>query len=385
MLYIGGTRRDPWLDFLRAIAICGVLISHSAFIFPRAGGIPPTLMLFGVLGVELFFVLSGFLVGGILYETFTRRPAGFEWLIEFWINRWLRTLPNYFLFLGLNVLLVYIVYKVIPDFHLFLVFAQSLAWAPGPLYPESWSLAVEELFYLCFPLLLLLTPLFRFPRPVAFLVCGLLTFLAAFLARVGAILVWDADFNTLRVGTVFRLDALMVGVFAYYAYRHWKISGRFFLIVVATTLLTMASCIYVFNFGTLDRDTLCRMFLFPVISLGFALLLLGGLQPNGLPTWLAAVVAPVALWSYSMYLTNFFVVKIMLLTLPLAQPDEILYSALLVACFFVATVLLSALCYRWLERPIMLFRPSAVDWVVKVLRSQKGIGPAAAAPVAKVR
>ncbi|HEX7914772.1 acyltransferase family protein, partial [Rudaea sp.] len=83
------------LDAWRALAILLVLVGHASFWF-----LPLTRELdvwysLAFLGVELFFVLSGFLIGGILIDKF--RSGSFH-LRQFWIRRWLRTLPNYFLF-----------------------------------------------------------------------------------------------------------------------------------------------------------------------------------------------------------------------------------------------------------------------------------------------
>ena len=59
-------------------------------------------------GVELFFVLSGFLIGGILIKTFQKDNSfGIKTISNFWIRRWFRTLPNYDLILILNIIVVY--------------------------------------------------------------------------------------------------------------------------------------------------------------------------------------------------------------------------------------------------------------------------------------
>src|SRR5215212_7307756 len=98
----GGTRhseRIPELDGIRAVAIWGVFLAHALFRFDSAegafAGIPsPVLQLVahGWLGVDLFFLLSGFLITGILIDS-KDRPRYFR---NFYIRRVLRIMPLYF-------------------------------------------------------------------------------------------------------------------------------------------------------------------------------------------------------------------------------------------------------------------------------------------------
>ena len=59
----------------------------------------------GPIGVELFFVLSGFLIGGILIKIFDNTEFTFADVRRFWIRRWFRTLPNYWLILSINIII----------------------------------------------------------------------------------------------------------------------------------------------------------------------------------------------------------------------------------------------------------------------------------------
>src|ERR1039458_8648984 len=85
-------RRNFGLDALRAAAIMMVLLCHMT----------GALKFLGIYGVELFFVLSGFLIGDILIRSAARKGRfEFKDLTEFWTRRWFRTLPNYYWFLAL--------------------------------------------------------------------------------------------------------------------------------------------------------------------------------------------------------------------------------------------------------------------------------------------
>ena len=102
------------LDLLRCFAIGGVVLSHSlGFIYPYVPavnlGFLGQLHLYhlghlGFYGVELFFVLSGYLIGGLLVRQGEELSKVTE-LKRFYLRRWFRTLPNYYLFLGINFIL----------------------------------------------------------------------------------------------------------------------------------------------------------------------------------------------------------------------------------------------------------------------------------------
>ena len=95
------TARIIGLDLVRAAAIAMVLLAHMSEL---TGARWPATWVFrvgGLIGVETFFALSGFLVGGILYRSLV---GGTFSLPRFWRRRWLRTIPAYLFFLALNVL-----------------------------------------------------------------------------------------------------------------------------------------------------------------------------------------------------------------------------------------------------------------------------------------
>ena len=141
-------QRNTGLDLIRATAIGFVLLSHmGTFTY-----MPDNLnYMLGYWGVELFFVLSGFLIGRILINNLINNVT----IFSFWKRRWLRTLPSYFLFLSVNTVIAITMqwgigkWKVIT----YLIFVQNLYFPASPnFFLESWSLSVEEWFYISIPL-----------------------------------------------------------------------------------------------------------------------------------------------------------------------------------------------------------------------------------------
>lgn len=151
------------LDGVRFISILAVLWHHSPLWWHNnplysAAKSAPMIANRGFLGVDLFFVLSGFLITTLLLREEARKGrfsiAGFYW------RRALRILPVYFLLVtGLSI--YYIFFKgqteyapLVPYYYLFMA---NFLNTDIPLLAPTWSLSVEEQFYFCWPLLLLFT------------------------------------------------------------------------------------------------------------------------------------------------------------------------------------------------------------------------------------
>jgi peptidoglycan/LPS O-acetylase OafA/YrhL len=140
-------RRNASLDILRAAAILAVLACHTANNVLPAESTLRQMLGVGGRGVDLFFVLSGFLLGQQLFKEAAR--TGTVDVRRFWIRRWLRTLPAYYACL-LALFAAYIaVGKAEKIDWRYLVFLQNyLPDAERPYFGITWSLCVEEHFYL---------------------------------------------------------------------------------------------------------------------------------------------------------------------------------------------------------------------------------------------
>jgi peptidoglycan/LPS O-acetylase OafA/YrhL len=86
------------LDILRSMAILFVVYYHGYVLISNIGS-EDLLVNWVPDGVTIFFVLSGFLIGGIFIRTLQQPFFSFKSLLNFWIKRWFRTLPNYYLVL----------------------------------------------------------------------------------------------------------------------------------------------------------------------------------------------------------------------------------------------------------------------------------------------
>ncbi|PTT77482.1 hypothetical protein DBR42_25095 [Pelomonas sp. HMWF004] len=143
--------RLPGLDLLRSIAIVWVMLFHS-FV---AGGLGPDfawLSRYGWAGVDIFFVLSGFLIGSQLLQTLQRGQR--LSLPDFYARRAWRILPAFTV-----VLAVYLAFPVLREepgleaWWQFATFTLNLFidYGSNQAFSHAWSLCVEEHFYLLFP------------------------------------------------------------------------------------------------------------------------------------------------------------------------------------------------------------------------------------------
>jgi peptidoglycan/LPS O-acetylase OafA/YrhL len=184
-------RRIFGLDILRAFAILFVLLQHGSYLLPKKLKYYNHFIVID--GVTIFFVLSGFLIGGILIKTLERGPSkniGFKTLLHFWKRRWYRTLPAYFFMLLLLCLIWYLnsdstIKDVLILTHKYFIFSQNLISNHPWFFPEAWSLSVEEWFYLITPLLIfLLIIVFKISARKSTLLVAFVILLATTLIRL---------------------------------------------------------------------------------------------------------------------------------------------------------------------------------------------------------
>ena len=200
------------LDGIRGLSVAAVLAFHAG------------LVVGGYLGVTCFFVLSGFLITSILLEEWdaTKHIS----LRNFFVRRALRLLPAVYavliVTLGLSQLSILEKGRVTPAAALYVFFyvsnwARAFLWCRLGVVDHTWSLAIEEQFYLLWPLLLL-TCLRRRVRPRA-LVALLLVAIAASTCLRAFLYRGPSDFRRVASGTDTMADALLIGVLTAVALR----------------------------------------------------------------------------------------------------------------------------------------------------------------------
>jgi len=372
------TDRVFGLDLLRAAAILSVICAHGfVVLYPHFGSVLGFFGHGGFYGVELFFVLSGFLIGQILIR---QGPAlGHAGSVAvFYVRRWFRTLPLFFLFLAINVWLEF----QFRQHHVGVsealshgFFLRNLTGFHMSFFPESWSLAIEEWFYLLFPaaLWLGLKITKRFDGVFLSAAFAFFTFstVARMLAAGDPAATWSEG---QRMVVIYRFDALMLGMFAAWLSVRFPVRWRKHRLLVALAGLTLLFWMYAtlwkienhqLAFG--DDSYFARTFRFTLVSLGFALLLPWAsawklTRENSCST----AVRRIALWSYGLYLVHLPVFLIVTEFVFRDSNKSLLRALASFALQIGGAIVLSALLYRFFESHCTRLREKAAPAIAGI-------------------
>ncbi len=358
-------QRLPGLDLLRAIAIVWVMLFHSFIV----GGLGPDfawLSRFGWAGVDIFFVLSGFLIGSQVLRPLQRgEPFSFS---GFYARRAWRILPAFGVVLALYVFFPTL--REVPGLQSWWQFATftlnlSIDSAHNPAFSHAWSLCVEEHFYLVFPLLAWW--LTRRPSASTFIgVCAAVV-VAGIVLRTT---VWLHDtaldpprnwfLEDLYYPTWMRLDGLLMGVvlatlrvWRAQAWARWQRRSN---AVLLGGLAVTCVAFWLFRERT---GLLANALGWPLLSFGFGLLVFAGADRRSLlGRWRVPGAGWIAAISYSLYLSHKIAFHLVQATFG-AQLQG--HAVVAFASYALAVLLLGAALHYLIERPFLRLRERAKD------------------------
>ncbi|MGP3192967.1 acyltransferase family protein [Serratia marcescens] len=342
---------NPWLDLCRASAIFMVMLSHGrGFLIPIIPS-AQALKFGGFLGVELFFSLSGFLIGKIIFDKYENSKGTFEWIPSFWFRRWMRTYPSYIVFLILNLSLANSIRpETYPNILEFSTFTQSLLTPHPSFFGEAWSLSVEEVFYFLFPIAIS-SFFFVCKRKTTSLILAICTiFLLSLALRVNAVTQSQMTFNEVRSTALYRLDSLMIGVIFSWLFLSKKINT---VIKLGTLLIPVSVYISSKPDSFMDSSAFLKIFLFYMASIGSACLIVSFYHVS-LPSKIKVLTSNMARWSYSAYLINLPVIY----TINYYIPKQTSFAGciLMWLLFMTSTITLSKFTYQIFEERVLKLR-----------------------------
>jgi peptidoglycan/LPS O-acetylase OafA/YrhL len=355
--------RSIQLDILRAIAILMVLTTHI-FLFQKPTWWNGWAIGAGWAGVDLFFVLSGFLISRLLFSEYQKTRGIAYWRFAF--RRGMKIWPPFF-----SVSVIYLVWgfwSSHPHRWFLVPFAHDILFMDSYVqgtFGHFWSLAVEEHFYIVLPIVLYAMLRSAKPNssdpfssmPVLFLIVAV----AVLGARIAThLLLPQFSYFTHFFPTHLRIDSLEFGVLLgycslFHADRFWKFIQKRRWILLPISFALISPCIIFGQTGDIiaPPNPFLYTFGFTSIYLGFGLLMVLFFQTPipvaGLFGYLGRSMAGIGKYSYSIYLWH--------LPLILAlQKYSIMKSHVALIPYYVACILLGIAFAKLIEIPSLRLR-----------------------------
>ncbi len=354
------------LDLVRAAAILFVVFSHiyyligsnDAFLISLSG-------LFGYLGVEMFFVLSGFLIGGILLKLVVKNDLTFTSLLVFLKRRWFRTLPNYYLVLFINVLLSLLFNYYSSSWWNYLFFGQNLINHNITFFTESWSLSVEEWSYIILPIVLFfcIKLLRNFNKKYLFLIVVTALILLFHFIRfwnykinpVTSLEIWNVNVKSVVIN---RIDTILFGfILAWLHYFYASILKKYsvYLFIISLHLFVFQFFLLnAFGFNINASPLYYNVIYFTLSSSIIFLAMPVFIYWKSTKTILSKPVTFISKISYSVYLLHYSIISYLLKYF--FDAYYITNAFLIIFLYLLITLLSSFLLYHYFEKPIMDLR-----------------------------
>ncbi|SFA74478.1 Peptidoglycan/LPS O-acetylase OafA/YrhL, contains acyltransferase and SGNH-hydrolase domains [Flavobacterium swingsii] len=355
------------LDVIRALAILLVLFSHVYYLIDSINPLVISLSgLSGFTGVELFFVLSGYLIGSILLRQYITDDFSLQSIFVFLKRRWFRTLPNYYLILFVNLGIAFLLGYPSQYWYKYFFFFQNFKTYSIGFFSESWSLSVEEWTYILLPFSLFLALKFgnKLSRKWTFLATILLLIVLAHIFRyfnmknsdISTMEIWNTNLKSI---VIYRFDTILYGVllaWLYQFYAHFLDKYKTYFLILAVHLFVLQFIILnVLGVDIISCPTYFKVFYFTLSSMIFFLVLPYFVFWKTSQSVFSTSVTFISKTSYAVYLIHYSIV-VVLFKYVLSQLYYQLPTSLVLFIYFGITFSLSYILYRFFEKPIMNLR-----------------------------
>lgn len=334
------------LDHLRALAILLVFIYHYRM-FEHPSWID-TIGWIGWTGVDLFFVISGFLISNQLFREMKEKQT--LDLRTFYIKRFFRIIPPYVFTLFLYFCIpAFREREALPSIWKFITFTQNygLDVIQKGTFSHAWSLCIEEQFYLMLPAILLL---FYNTKSIRYLTFGIIflilvsVFMRYFswneyiVPNVGNSDFWKEWYMKIYYPTYTRFEGLAIGVLIGYFFQFSK-QFKLFIdkngnVLLFSGLLSIAFSLYFCRDQYSEGASILG---FSFVAASYGILLLGAISASSFVNKRKSfLTSKIALLSYSVYLSHKGVIHLVQLFLnrfTISLPDTLVFFVCLAACF----------------------------------------------------
>lgn len=357
------------LDHLRALAILLVFFFHY---FILSGGEPkwlPDYARFGWTGVDLFFVLSGFLISSQLFLKI-RQEEKISYK-EFFLKRFFRIIPAYLVVVGIYFIVpIFREKESLPSIWKFLTFTQNFGTNLKDFgtFSHAWSLCVEEHFYFFLPIILILLQSKNLFKKSYWLL--LILFFLGFAVRIyswnnfyipkindeNSWLYW---YKYIYYPTYNRLDGLLVGVSIAGIYQFlpnlWNRIAGFGNLNIILSLIIL-TCAY---FLCYEQQTFyASIFGFTLIAIGYGFLVIGAISPKSfLFKWKSKTTTFIAKLSFALYLTHKGIIHITQKLLENTKTESNIILLICIGACIIGAYLLNLI----IEKPFMKLRNRIIE------------------------
>ncbi|AXP81947.1 Acyltransferase family protein [Mariniflexile rhizosphaerae] len=363
-MYINYKHRIFGLDVIRAAAIILVLLSHTTLLlFPdKENTLLTIIRFFGTIGVDLFFVLSGFLIGGIILKQLTLEKTALKDFVHFWIRRWFRTLPNYFLILILNIFLVYVFYgEIVNGISHYFIFLQNFSEEQPNFFTESWSLSIEEYAYIVGPCLLYFLVLISkgIPKHLLYLCVTVLIILCVTLFRyhfhVNNVISSGQQWShQLRKVVIYRVDSIYYGFIGAYFFMYfkpiWERYKKHLFYLAFVIFIGLHTIIFVYHISPENTSLFYNIFYLPIVSISLLLFfpLATSLKNESI---LKSKITKISILSYAIYLINYSIVLLSIQYFIDVSQASFIIKIVILFMYWLLSYQLSYLLFVYFERP----------------------------------